>query len=137
METDLSAVALVAQVEPWLVRFAEVWIGWKLWLSDWTAVSHPVLHAYLGVLAQILFAAFARRGLASWWPWLLVLALECWNDLLDWSRALAYGSAGRSLAVETAWDIVFTMALPTVLLALARCFPRLNGGVAAPPVAGA
>lgn len=128
MDIGLSIMALAAQADPWIVRVAAEWIGWKVWLSDWTALSHPVLHVYLGLLAQIVFAAFARRGLASGWPWLLVLVLECCNELLDWSRALTYGSAGKALMVETAWDIACTMALPTALLILARCFPRINGG---------
>ncbi|AKM08237.1 hypothetical protein [Pelagerythrobacter marensis] len=127
MDIRSPIMTLVAQADPWIVGIAAEWIGWKMWLSDWTALSHPVLHAYLGLLAQILFAAVARRGLASVWPWLLVLLLECGNELLDWSRALAYGTTGKALAVETAWDIAFTMALPTALLILARCFPRLNG----------
>lgn len=128
MEIGSFFMALAAQADPWIVRIAAEWIGWKLWLSNWTGVSHPILHAYFGLLLQILAAAFARRGLASAWPWLFVFVLEIGNELLDWSKALTYGSAGEALIIETMWDIVFTMALPTVLLILARLFPGLGLG---------
>ncbi|RXZ64763.1 hypothetical protein [Pelagerythrobacter rhizovicinus] len=137
MEIGSFFMALAAQADPWIVRIAAEWIGWKLWISNWTGISHPVLHAYFGLLLQILAAAFMRRGLASAWPWLFVFVLEIGNELLDWSRALAYGSIREALVIETGWDILFTMALPTVLLVLARSFPRLGLGERTPPVAAA
>lgn len=137
MEIGSFFMALAAQADPWIVRIAAEWIGWKLWLSNWTGVSHPILHAYFGLLLQILAAAFARRGLASAWPWLFVFVLEIGNELLDWSRALTYGTAGEALVRETISDILFTMALPTLLLVLARSFPRLGLGERTLPVAEA
>lgn len=137
MDIGSSIIALAAQADPWIVRVAAEWIGWKAWVSEWAGVSHPVLHAYLGLLLQILAAAFMRRGLASGWPWFFVLALEIANELLDWSRALTYGSWGEALATETVWDIVFTMAIPTVLLVVARSFPRLGLGERTLPIAEA
>lgn len=137
MEIGSFFMALAAQADPWIVRIAAEWIGWKAWLSSWTGISHPILHAYFGLLLQILAAAFARRGLASAWPWLFVLVLEIGNELLDWSRALTYGTAGEALVRETISDILFTVALPTVLLVLARSFPRLGLGERTLPVAEA
>lgn len=137
MEIGSFFMALAAQADPWIVRIAAEWIGWKLWISNWTGISHPVLHAYFGLLLQILAAAFMRRGLASAWPWLFVFVLEIGNELLDWSRALAYGSIREALVIETGWDILFTMALPTVLLVLAHSFPRLGLGERTVPVAEA
>lgn len=137
METGSFFMALAAQADPWIVRIAAEWIGWKAWLSTWSGVSHPILHAYFGLLLQILAAAFMRRGLASAWPWLFVFVLEIGNELLDWSRALTYGTVGEALVRETISDILFTMALPTVLLVLARSFPQLGLGEPTPPVAEA
>lgn len=137
MDIGSSIWALAAQADPWIVRVAAEWIGWKLWVSNWVGVSHPILHAYFGVLLQILAATSMRRGLASGWAWLFVFVLEIGNELLDWSRALTYGTAGKALVTETVWDIVFTMAIPTVLLIVARSFPRLGLGERGVPVAEA
>lgn len=137
MDIGLSIVAIAAQADPWIVRVAAEWIGWKAWLSDWVGVSHPILHAYFGVLLQILAATFMQRGLASGWPWLIVFIIEIGNELLDWSRAITYGSWGDALATETVWDIVFTMAIPTVLLTVARSFPQLGLGERGVPIAEA
>ncbi|RIV76048.1 hypothetical protein D2V04_01550 [Pelagerythrobacter aerophilus] len=137
MEIGSFFMALAAQADPWIVRIAAEWIGWKFWLSDWTGISHSILHAYFGLLLQVLAAAFMRRGLASAWPWLFVFALEIGNELLDWSRALTYGTAREGLVYETISDILFTMVLPTVLLILARSFPRLGLGERTVPVAEA
>jgi len=65
MDIGWSIVALAAQADPWIVRVAAEWISWKAWLSDWAGVSHPVLHAYFGLLLQLLAATVMRRGLAS------------------------------------------------------------------------
>jgi hypothetical protein len=74
------------------------------------------------VAVQLVAAAFARRRLAAWWPWLLVLGFELLNEANDlwveqWpDRGQQYG--------EGAKDILLTMLLPTMLMIIARVRPE-------------
>lgn len=126
IEALAAQVGEASDIGSWLYRLAMEWVGFKTWLSIETGVGHSVLHVYLGLLFQIAIATFMRRGFASWLPWLAVFAVQAGNEVLDWSTASFTPSA--ALIRETLWDTAFTMALPTVLLVLARIFPRLGLG---------
>ena len=81
------------------------------------------MHVIGGVVGQIALAALFRSSLARVWPWAAMLLVELvneWNDL----RYEVWPDPGRQWG-EGAKDIALTMALPTLLLVLARWAPRL------------
>jgi hypothetical protein len=78
-----------------------------------TGLSADALHIYAAVLAQMLVAAVMRRSLAHPLPWL---------------AALLVAVAGQwTMPGEGSWavGIAYCMAIPTVLLILARFAPAL------------
>lgn len=95
----------------------------KAFLERFSAISHDAMHVIAGVLIQLLLAALLRTSVARFLPWGILLLLELaneWNDLSTerWNdAALQWG--------EVAKDVALTMALPTLLLLLARFSPGL------------
>lgn len=85
--------------------------------------SHDALHVLVGPCIQLLAGALLRRSIRNLGPWLVVLVLELaneWHDLTveHWPNpALQWG--------ESAKDVLLTMALPTLLMILARYAPGL------------
>lgn len=72
-------------------------------------------------MLQLAAAAFSRRGLGSWWPWLLVLGFELLNEANDlWVERWPDPDQQYGEALK---DILLTMVLPTVLMAVARLRP--------------
>ena len=99
------------------------WYQAKMFIEHASFVSSDALHVIAGVLVWILIALALRKPITSSIPlvWLLALVLaneaadlwvEQWPDL-----AMQYG--------ESAKDLMVTMALPTLLMALARLRPQL------------
>ena len=103
-------------------RIAIEWFQLKTLVEHAISFSDNALHIFAGVLVQIAVAALLRRSLASWWPWVAALALELGNEWVDlaierWPvPAEQYGEGIR--------DIILTMAMPTLLLLIARVRPR-------------
>ena len=103
-------------------RIAIEWFQLKTLVEHAISFSDDALHIFAGVLVQIAVAALLRRSLASWWPWVAALALELGNEWVDlaierWPvPAEQYGEGIR--------DIILTMAVPTLLLLIARVRPR-------------
>ena len=99
------------------------WNDAKTFIEHTIGFSHDALHVMVGVCLQLLFAGLLRRSARSVWPWLMVLGLELANEWVDlhvevWPQhAMQWG--------ESAKDVLLTMALPTLLLIVARCWPRL------------
>ena len=102
------------------------WNDAKTFVEHMIGFSHDALHVLVGVCLQLLFAALFRMSARNIGPWLMVLALELaneWSDLYIevWPKhAMQWG--------ESAKDVLLTMALPTLLLIVARCRPRLVSG---------
>ena len=102
------------------------WNDAKTFIEHMIGFSHDALHVLVGVCLQLLFAALHRISAGSIRPWLMVLTLEManeWSDLYTeaWPQhAMQWG--------ESAKDVLLTKALPTLLLLLARCRPRLLTG---------
>ena len=99
------------------------WYRIKLGVSYGTTLDMDALHVLIGTLALLLFAAVMRRSIADRWPWLTILAAELlneWNDL----RVERWPDLGSQLG-EGAKDVLLTMALPTLLLFMARYQPNL------------
>lgn len=101
------------------------WFDLKVILIQFSGLSRDALHVLLGVSAQVLVASVPGQSLARFWPWLAVLAgalLNEWYDLNyeTWPEIdLQYA--------ESIKDVTVTMALPTLLLLLARFAPRVWG----------
>ena len=109
-----------------LGRVAMDWSQTKTFIEHMIGFSHDALHVMVGVCLQLLFAALFRLSARSIGPWLMVLALELaneWSDLYIevWPQhAMQWG--------EGAKDVLLTMALPTLLLIVARYRPKLLCG---------
>ena len=99
------------------------WYQAKMFIEHVSFVSSDALHVIAGVVIWILIALALRRPLSSGVPlaWLLIILLfneavdlwvERWPDL-----AMQYG--------ESAKDLMVTMALPALLMALVRLRPQL------------
>ena len=98
------------------------WLGLKAVASD-IGVEKDALHIYFAFAIQLGVALALKRSLASWLPWLTVLAALLVNEYLDTFH-------GAETEVQ-AWqlrgsghDIVNTMILPTALLILSRFAPK-------------
>lgn len=104
------------------------WYKIKSFLEYSTGFTMDAIHVLVGVCLLLLFAAILRRGVRHLLPWLLVLAMELaneWNDLHveTWpDRPRQYGEGFK--------DILLTMALPTLLVLVARYWPRVLVGTA-------
>ena len=102
------------------------WQSFKVFLEQSIGFSHDALHVMVGVMVQLAAAAVLRMSIARPWPWLVVLVLELANELND----LRFGQF-PDLATrygEGAKDLLLTIALPTLLLVLARKWPGLLTG---------
>jgi hypothetical protein len=99
------------------------WIEAKHFVANALAISHDVLHLFVGVLLLLAAAILLRSPVSSWRPWLVVFVLACLNELGDlwveqWpERAIQYG--------ESLKDVLLTMLLPTLLLLTSRSLPWL------------
>jgi len=101
------------------------YFGFKLWLVTVTGLDMDALHVHAGIIIQLLTALVLRRSLRSPLPWLVVLVAVLANEAYDlhydpWPEA----QHAWQLA-ESAKDVWNTLAMPTLLLLLARFAPRL------------
>src|SRR5215213_6123721 len=88
------------------------------------------LHVHVGVMAQLAAALVLSRPVRSVIPWLLVLAAALANEVYDYRYEIW---EDRSVQLDGGIrDIWNTMLLPTILLAVARFYPRLFTGPPAP-----
>jgi hypothetical protein len=101
-------------------------LGWyqvKLFIEHASGVSLDALHILLGSAIFILAAQILGRSVASPLPWFTTLLLEIGNEVYDFMIEL-WPDPGSQLG-EAAKDIVLTMALPTLLMCIARWRPSL------------
>ena len=102
---------------------ASDWYRLKIVIEHVAGFSHDAIHVLVGGAGPLAVAFFARRTIASWLPWLVMLALILFNETVDlwvehWpDRMLQYGDGAK--------DIILTMALPTLLLVTARLMPQI------------
>lgn len=99
------------------------WYRIKMGVSYGTTLDMDALHVLIGTLALFLVAAVVRRSIADWWPWLTILAAELLNEWSDLGVE-RWPDLGVQLG-EGAKDVLLTMALPTLLLFIARYQPNL------------
>lgn len=89
------------------------------------------LHILAGVVLQLVAAALLRCSLANWRPLLAVLLLALLNEINDlWVET--WPNPGMQWG-EGMKDLLLTMALPILLLIIARRRPSLLAG---PRIAG-
>jgi hypothetical protein len=99
------------------------------WYITKTAAEHALgfsndaLHVMIGVSLQLVVARVMRVSAAHFLPWLAVLGLELLNEWWDLSfeiwpdHAMQWG--------ESAKDVLLTMAVPSILLVVARRWPEV------------
>jgi hypothetical protein len=99
------------------------WYQLKQLLEHSLGISMDALHVIIGVILQLAAALLMRRSIADWPPVLAVLAIELANEANDlrterWPEpAMQYGEGIK--------DVLLTMFLPVLLLAVARTRPQL------------
>lgn len=107
----------------WLAKLD--WTELKLLTEQFAGVSKDALHVLIGFFAHLVAAGALRRRVSSLLPWGAVLCAAVANEWYD-------------LTYETYWhvpmwpgsvkDVLLTMLIPTVLLALSRRAPGLLVG---------
>jgi hypothetical protein len=107
------------------------WHDLKQWLELASGLDMDALHVHAGVLLQILAALLLRRPLSSPLPWLFVLAAILANEVYDY-RYEVWPQRSEQVA-EAVRDVWNTMLVPTLILIVARYFPRLLTGSRADP----
>lgn len=101
------------------------WYQMKLLIEQTARISHDSIHVLVGGVAPLVIAFLTRRSVASWLPWLVMLALILFNETVDVTIEIWPGSARLLQYGDSLKDILLTMALPTVLLVSARVAPQL------------
>ncbi|MFM5907215.1 MAG: hypothetical protein ACKOPO_06485 [Novosphingobium sp.] len=99
----------------------------KMFIERSIAFHNDALHAMAGVVLALLAAAVLRRSVAHALPWLVVLVIELVNEANDYFFEPWPNDVARQFG-EIAKDIGLTMALPTLLLIVARLWPQLLTG---------
>ncbi len=99
------------------------WRETKLLLEDSLGISTGSLHVIIGMMILLLAALLLRKSVASWRPWLVLLAFATLNEANDlridqWPNL-------RMQYAESVKDLLLTLFLPTLLLITARRMPQL------------
>ncbi len=90
----------------------------KTEVSELLGFSKDALHVHIGLAIFFGVALVFRRSLASWAPWLTLLAFELANELMD-TFHLHEGAFGFQMG-DSLKDILNTMFWPTILLIAVR-----------------
>lgn len=96
-----------------------LWIDWKRIIKKAAGWRSDSLHVLWGVLIQFGLAFLLRKSIASYLPWLLLLALAGVNEGIDLWRGPHFDYA------DSIKDVLLTMLLPTFFLITTRRFPEL------------
>lgn len=90
----------------------------KTQLAELLGVTKDALHIHIGLAIFLGVALVFRRSLASWIPWLALLAFELVNELMDIFH-IHEGVIGFEVG-DSMKDVLNTMFWPTVVLIAAR-----------------
>jgi len=104
------------------------WYQFKLMVEHASGISMDVWHILVGFAAFLLAARLLRSSIARPWPWLALLAFELLNEMYDF-QVERWPDWGSQLG-ESVKDVLLTMALPTLVAAVARRRPELLGAEA-------
>lgn len=94
------------------------WYQIKLFVEHASGISMDALHILVGFILFLVAARVLKRGVASLAPWLALLTIELLNEGYDLHVELWPNLASQ--LGEGVKDILLTMALPTILMLLAR-----------------
>jgi diacylglycerol kinase len=114
---------LIDKLPPFISHGMISWYRAKMFVEHASIVSSDAIHVLVGVLVWMLAALITRRSLATWLPWLAVLALALLNEAVDLAVE-RWPDLAMQLG-ESAKDIWLTMTLPTLLLIAVRLRPNL------------
>lgn len=110
-------------VTQWIEALGYWWYITKTTAEHALGFSNDALHVMIGVSLQLVVARVMRVSVAQILPWLAVLGLELLNEWWDLSfeiwpdHAMQWG--------ESAKDVLLTMAVPSILLVVARRWPEV------------
>lgn len=96
----------------------------KMWLEQTSGLDRDALHIYCAVAIQFGLAIFLRRGVASFWPWVAVLLAVLLNEYIDFQGVGTDAHQIERFRQASFHDIWNTMLLPTMLLIIARYWPK-------------
>lgn len=99
-----------------------------MWLESTTGLERDALHIYCALVIQFSLSLFFRRGLGSPWPWIIVLVVAVTNEYLDYQRVGESEASILFFKEEAFRDMWNTMLIPTVLMLIARFWPRWMTG---------
>ena len=106
-----------------LIEAMTAWHQGKLFIEHALTISHDTLHIIAGVLLWIALGLGLRRPLPSWRPWLWLFALILCNEAVDlWVER--WPDPGQQYG-EGVKDLLLTMAVPTIVMLVARARPDL------------
>lgn len=90
-----------------------------LWIGEGTGLPDTVLHIHAGLAVLMIARVVTGRSLGSFVPWLVVLAAEAANEVMD---RIIYDSWRWP---DTINDVVHTMFWPTVICLGVRLRPLI------------
>ena len=97
------------------------WYQFKMFVEHASGISMDALHMLVGFALFLLAVRLLKRPLGSFLPWFALLLIELANEAYDFSVELWPNFASQ--LGESAKDILLTMALPSLVLAIARWRP--------------
>lgn len=109
-------------------------VGWyqvKSFIEHVSGISMDALHMLVGFVVFLVAAALLKKSVASTEPWLAVLLLAIGNEAYDLHVEI-WPSLASQLG-EATKDMLLTLALPTLMLVLARRNPALLAHTPSPP----
>jgi len=101
------------------------WYQFKLFAERASGISMDAWHILVGFAAFLLAALLLRSNVSRPLPWLVLLAFELLNEAYDF-HVERWPDWGSQLG-ESTKDVMLTMALPTLVAAVARWRPELFG----------
>lgn len=101
------------------------YFGFKLGLVTATGLDMDALHVHAGIIVQLFAALIMRRSLRSLLPWLVVLLVVLANEAYDLHYDPWPPTQRAWQIAESAKDVWNTLAMPTLLMLIARFAPRL------------
>lgn len=90
----------------------------KIFIEAYTGLERDALHIHIALLVYLLAMFLFRQSRRSRLPWLVVLAFELLNELLDIRRTQMLGEPIQW--AESLKDLWNTMLWPTILLLVGR-----------------
>ena len=97
------------------------WYQVKMFIEHASGISMDALHILIGFTLFLLASRLLRRPLGSFLPWSALLLVELANEAYDLGVELWPNLVSQF--GECAKDVLLTMALPSLVLAIARWRP--------------